>query len=48
MAERWAIDQLPSIQSNLFVKMAGITRLVPLQMVNHKAGLTTHPSIDFF
>lgn len=44
----WTIDHRPSIQSNLFVKMAGTTRQVPLQMLNHRAGLTTHPSIDFF
>lgn len=47
MAEHWTIDHLPSIQSNLFVKMARTTRQVPLQMLNHRAGLTTHPSIDF-
>ena len=47
VAERWVIDQLPNIQSNLFVKMAGTARQVPLQMLNHRAGLTTHPSIDF-
>ena len=38
MAENWAIDQLPSIWSNLFVKMSGTTRQVPLQMLNHRAG----------
>lgn len=38
MAETWAIDQLPSIWSNLFVKMSGTTRQVPLQMLNHRAG----------
>lgn len=48
MAEHWVIDQVLYIQSNLFVKMAGTNRQVPLQMLNHRAGLTTHPSIDFF
>lgn len=47
VAECWVIDQLPNIQSNLFVKMAGTARQVSLQMLNHRAGLTTHPSIDF-